>query len=437
MYPRYEQYQDSGVAWLGEVPSHWGIKRLKFAIHYISDKTEAQFSDLRYFGLENIQSFTGKLLDEIELTSEGITHLFQKNDVLFGKLRPYLAKVYLAEQNGLVSTEALVFRSKENIQPKFLFYYCLSPEFIDAVNGTTFGSKMPRASWDDIGNFKIILPPLPEQTAITAFLDCKLVQIDALISKQETLLAKLAEKRTALITHAVTRGLNPAAPLKPSGVAWLGEVPQHWEVKRLRFVLEVNPVKSELNLPDETTVSFIPMDAVNFDKNLTLTQEKSLDEVYKGYTFFRDNDVLLAKITPCFENGKSAIAQNLTNGIGFGTTELHVLRANGQFNNHFLYYLLKTDLFMKLGESQMYGAGGQKRISEEFIKNFSLGIPPLAEQTAIAHYLDTQTAQIDALSNKIRQTIARLQEYRRTLITQAVTGKIKVIGNTDDQYITD
>ena len=428
MYPRYEQYQDSGVAWLGEVPSHWEVKRLKFAIHYISDKTEAQFSDLRYFGLENIQSFTGKLLDEIELTSEGITHLFQKNDVLFGKLRPYLAKVYLAEQNGLVSTEALVFRSKENIQPKFLFYYCLSPEFIDAVNGTTFGSKMPRASWDDIGNFKIILPPLPEQTAIAAFLDCKLAQIDALISKQETLLAKLAEKRTALITHAVTRGLNPAAPLKPSGVAWLGEVPQHWEVKRLRFVLEVNPVKSELNLPDETTVSFIPMDAVNFDKNLTLTQEKSLDEVYKGYTFFRDNDVLLAKITPCFENGKSAIAQNRTNGIGFGTTELHVLRANGQFNNHFLYYLLKTDLFMKLGESQMYGAGGQKRISEEFIKNFSLGIPPLAEQTAIAHYLDTQTAQIDALSNKIRQTIARLQEYRRTLITQAVTGKIKVIG---------
>ena len=428
MYPRYEQYQDSGVAWLGEVPSHWEVKRLKFAIHYISDKTEAQFSDLRYFGLENIQSFTGKLLDEIELTSEGITHLFQKNDVLFGKLRPYLAKVYLAEQNGLVSTEALVFRSKENIQPKFLFYYCLSPEFIDAVNGTTFGSKMPRASWDDIGNFKIILPPLPEQTAIATFLDCKLAQIDALISKQETLLAKLAEKRTALITHAVTRGLNPAAPLKPSGVAWLGDVPQHWEVKRLRFVLEVNPVKSELNLPDETMVSFIPMDAVNFDKNLTLTQEKSLDEVYKGYTFFRDNDVLLAKITPCFENGKSAIAQNLTNGIGFGTTELHVLRANGQFNNHFLYYLLKTDLFMKLGESQMYGAGGQKRISEEFIKNFSLGIPPLPEQTAIAHYLDTQTAQIDALSNKISQTIARLQEYRRTLITQAVTGKIKVIG---------
>ena len=206
-----------------------------------------------------------------------------------------------------------------------------------------------------------------------------------------------------------------------SGVAWLGEVPSHWEVKRLRFVLEVNPVKSELNLPDETTVSFIPMDAVNFDKNLTLTQEKSLDEVYKGYTFFRDNDVLLAKITPCFENGKSAIAQNLTNGIGFGTTELHVLRANGQFNNHFLYYLLKTDLFMKLGESQMYGAGGQKRISEEFIKNFSLGIPPLPEQTTIAAFLDCKLAQIDALISKQETLLTKLAEKRTALITHAVT----------------
>jgi len=168
------------------------------------------------------------------------------------------------------------------------------------------------------------------------------------------------------------------------------------------------------------------MEAVNFDKDLTLSEERNLDEVYKGYTYFKNGDVVLAKITPCFENGKSAIAQNLTNGIAFGTTELHVLRSQDSINNHFLYYLIKSDSFMKIGESEMYGAGGQKRVPEEFIKNFLIGLPPYYEQVTIADYLDQETAKIDRLCETVNQTIGRLKEYRTALITQAVTGKIKV-----------
>ena len=159
-YGRYPEYKDSGVPWLGEIPSHWQNKRLKYTITNVSEKVDAQTSDLRYFGLENIQSFTGKLLSDVELVSEGVGNTFKKDDVLFGKLRPYLAKVYLAKDDGLSSTEALIFRATENIDPKFLFYYCLSPDFISAVNGTTFGSKMPRASWDDIDSFKMVYPIL-------------------------------------------------------------------------------------------------------------------------------------------------------------------------------------------------------------------------------------------------------------------------------------
>lgn len=170
--------------------------------------------------------------------------------------------------------------------------------------------------------------------------------------------------------------MNRYERYKDSGIPWLGKVPEHWEVKRLRFTVNLNPVKSELDIPEDTLVSFIPMEAVNFDKNLTLTEERNLDEVYKGYTYFKNGDVVLAKITPCFENGKSAIAQNLTNGIAFGTTELHVLRSQDSINNHFLYYLIKSDSFMKIGESEMYGAGGQKRVPEEFIKNFLIALPP-------------------------------------------------------------
>ena len=215
--------------------------------------------------------------------------------------------------------------------------------------------------------------------------------------------------------------MNRYESYKDSGIPWLGEVPAHWEVKRLRFTVNLNPVKSELDIPEDTLVSFIPMEAVNFDKNLTLTEERNLDEVYKGYTYFKNGDVVLAKITPCFENGKSAIAQNLTNGIAFGTTELHVLRSQNSINNHFLYYLIKSDSFMKIGESEMYGAGGQKRIPEEFIKNFFIGLPPYYEQTAIAHYLDTKLGEIDVLIDKQQTLLEKLAEQRTAVITHAVT----------------
>ncbi len=235
--PRYESYKDSGVQWLGEIPSHWDVKRMKFVVTNVGDKIDAKESDLRYFGLENIESFTGKLLDSVELESEGVGHRFQKDDVLFGKLRPYLAKVFLAQEEGLSSTEALVFRSSEVIYPKFLSYYCLSQDFINEVNGTTFGSKMPRASWDDISSFRMVYPSLDEQKIIADFLDKRLAQVDALIAKQEILLEKLAEQRVALISHAVTKGLNPDVEMKESTNIWLGKIPETWVLKPTKYFL--------------------------------------------------------------------------------------------------------------------------------------------------------------------------------------------------------
>lgn len=196
--------KNSGVQWLGDIPSHWDIKKLKFSIANISEKIDAKSSELRYFGLENIQSYTGILLGDIELVSEGVAHIFQENDVLFGKLRPYLSKIHLSTQKALVSTEALVWRSGKEVFPKFLFYYSLSPNFIDAVNGTTFGSKMPRASWEDIANFKIPLPNIAEQTAIANYLDTETTKIDALCDKIRELSERLTEYRTTLISDAVT-----------------------------------------------------------------------------------------------------------------------------------------------------------------------------------------------------------------------------------------
>ena len=209
---------------------------------------------------------------------------------------------------------------------------------------------------------------------------------------------------------------------KPSGVEWLGDVPAHWEVKRLKYVAELNPSASEARrLEPDMEVSFVPMESVGEYGGLDLSATKELDDVASGYTYFSDGDVLIAKITPCFENGKGSLAEGLVNGVAFGTTELHVLRCQAGFDKKFAFYLTLTDAFRKMGEADMYGAGGQKRVPELFVANLKHPVPPLPEQRAIAGFLDRETARIDGLVAKKERLIELLQEKRVALITSAVT----------------
>jgi len=215
---------------------------------------------------------------------------------------------------------------------------------------------------------------------------------------------------------------RPYPLYRKSGTDWLGEVPRHWEVERLRFSIRTNPPRSELNgLESTAQVSFVPMEAVGEYGGLNLETEKVLEDVGNGYTYFRDGDVLVAKITPCFENGKGALAKGLANGVGLGTTELHVLRSDSRLDARFLFYLSISQPFRKLGESEMYGAGGQKRVPEDFIKDFRACLPPFFEQQAIASFLDRETVRIDVLITKKQRLVELLQERRTALISQAVT----------------
>lgn len=208
---------------------------------------------------------------------------------------------------------------------------------------------------------------------------------------------------------------------KDSNISWLNKIPTHWSVKRLRFVLTTNSNKSSRLLQPDSLVSFVPMDAVSEQGELRLDIEKRVDEIGDGYTYFEENNVVVAKITPCFENGKGALARGLKNGQAFGTTELYVLRTFKNLLPEYLFYLTISYPFRKTGEAEMYGAGGQKRIPENFIKNFMIGIPPLLEQKAIAMFLDKKTAEIDTLIIKKQALLTLLTEKRAALITQAVT----------------
>lgn len=186
--------------------------------------------------------------------------------------------------------------------------------------------------------------------------------------------------------------------------------------------MSVNPRALRLrSLGDTDEVSFIPMEAISENGGLNLDRSKSLDEIGTGYTEFEDGDVVVAKITPCFENGKSALASGLKNGVALGTTELHVLRAGKRLDRQFLFHLTTSHTFRMLGESEMYGAGGQKRVPPEFVKDFRIPLPLYAEQQSIARFLDAKTAQIDSLVTKKQQLIAKLKEKRSALIARTVT----------------
>lgn len=219
----------------------------------------------------------------------------------------------------------------------------------------------------------------------------------------------------------------PYPAYRASGVAWLGEVPTHWEVKRGRFCMYVNPRSDRLRcLGPEDAVSFVPMEAIGEYGGLDLELTRRLEDIGAGYTEFQDGDVIVAKITPCFENGKGSLVNGLFNSVAMGTTELHVLRSMPCLDRGYLFYLTISSGYRKTGEAEMYGAGGQKRVPNDFNKDFQMPLPPLAEQRAIAEYLDRETDRIDRMIGRIEEAVERLREYRTALITAAVTGRIDV-----------
>lgn len=210
---------------------------------------------------------------------------------------------------------------------------------------------------------------------------------------------------------------------KESGINWLGPAPSHWTVKRLRHIACLNPGKSQVRrLPPETEVTFLPMEAVGDDGSLDRRQTKPLGEVIDGYTYLYERDVAFAKITPCFENGKATLATNLKNQLAFATTELTVLRPDTRLiSARYLYRLVTSRPFRELGEASMYGAGGQKRVPDNFARDFAIPLPPPDEQRQIADFLDRETARIDALIEEQQRLIELLQQKRQASFAVAVT----------------
>lgn len=211
--------------------------------------------------------------------------------------------------------------------------------------------------------------------------------------------------------------------MKDSGLDLIGDTPFDWKNIKLKYACKINPSKSELkNLSNQMKVSFLPMELIGEDGSLDLGEERELNEVKDRFTYFKNNDVIIAKITPCFENGKGSLCKNLKNGIGLGTTELHVLRPDSDFDSLYTFYWTRSHPFMETGESLMYGAAGQKRVPTKFIKDFVISYPKsMREQNQIGKFLKTEIDKINFELLKNQKLLELLEKKKQAIINQSVT----------------
>ncbi|HXG60427.1 MAG TPA: restriction endonuclease subunit S [Planctomycetota bacterium] len=416
----------SGVVWLGGVPRHWTAKRLKYCVTLCKEKASGHGSELPYIGLEHIESWTGRRIAGTEkIETDGEVIQFKSGDVLFGKLRPYLAKAYRANEEGVCTGELLDLRPRE-VHRDFLFYYLLSRDFISVVDSSTYGAKMPRASWDFIGSLPLLLPPSDEQRAIAAFLDRETARIDALIAKKQRQIELLQEKRAALVTQAVTKGLNPKAPMKDSGIEWLGDVPKHWHPRKLGYVAQMIGGCTPSKANEEYWSGSIPwVSPKDMKRRLIADSEDHISEAAIRETSLRliDPPVVLIVVRGMILAHTFPIA--LTTTPVTVNQDMKALRPNAGLSAQYLAYLLEGISNVMLSHVED-SAHGTKCLRTELWKNITVFMPEPSEQGEVCTTLDEYSRSTEQLVEKVRRSIEGLQEYRTAVITAAVTGKIDV-----------
>ena len=424
-FPKHAKYRDSGVEWLGQIPSHWRLQPLKRHARQLTEKTDRRQQPV---ALENIESWTGRFIPtESEFEGEGVA--FDSGDILFGKLRPYLAKALVAQSFGEAVGDFIVMRLTDQAFSPFVAYQLRSREVVSIVDGSTFGSKMPRASWDFVGALPLPLPPCDEQVAITAFLDAETAKIDSLVEEQRRLIELLKEKRQAVISQAVTKGLNPNAPMKDSGVEWLGKVPVHWDVSNIKRLV-ATPVTDgpheTPNFPDEG-IPFVSAEAVSsgvldFEKKrgyISVEDHQSYSLKYRP----RRGDIYMIKSGAT--TGVTAIVE--TDDDFNIWSPLAVIRCDESCDPYFVLNFMRSKNFLE-AVTLNWSFGTQQNIGMGVIENLAVPVPPLAEQLRIAALLRSVTSRINALTEKAEEAMSLLQERRAALISAAVTGKIDVRG---------
>lgn len=433
----YPAYKDSGVPWLGEVPAHWEVRRGKALFRCIDVRSQTGQEELLTVSSERgVVPRRSANVTMFKAESYVGYKLCWPDDLVINSLWAWARGLGVSPYHGIVSSAYGVYRLRNRQQdnPRFIHQLVRSTPFQWELQVRSKGIWVSRLQLTDDAflGAPFPMPPSNEQTAIVRFLDYMDRRIRRYIRAKQKLIKLLEEYKQALIHQVVTGQIDvrtgqPYPAYKDSGVEWLGEVPAHWEVRRLKRIARLNPSKSEVPLAIRNDPAvFLPMERVGSDGRFDASEVHPISALWNGFTYFRRGDVIVAKITPCFENGKGACLKDLPTSVGFGSTEFHVIRPLAEVTAPYVYRVTTLSEFRRLGADEMTGAAGQQRVPAEFIANFRIPLPPLSEQTAIVEYLDAQTAKVDAAMAAACREIELLREYRERLIADVVTGKVDV-----------
>ncbi len=434
----YSSYKNSGIKWLGKIPLNWNTLPLKHAAiinrQALTEQTNENH-ELQYIDIGNV-NYKGIInppdLIRFSEAPSRARRIIKKNDTIISTVRTYLKAVAFIdseEKNLIASTGFATLTPISKIAPKFLYYMVSSQGFVDTVTANSVGVSYPAITSTELTRIHVWLPPFPEQRAIADFLDRKTAQIDTLIEKKQRQIELLQEHRTLLINQAVTKGLNPDVPMKDSGIEWLGEVPAHWDIVPMKWLVDVRDgthdtpeyiEPSEYSIPFVTSKDFIG-DDIDFSSVKHISQDDHQSFIHRSNV--DKGDVLMSMIGANI--GKALI---VIDEREFSIKNVALLKTNGDvaLSKFILNYIRSGFLDIQI-ETKSRG-GAQSFLSLSDIRNLPFFKMPQHERESIVNCLDERTRKIDVSLRKLSGEIALLQEYRTALISAMVTGKIDVRG---------
>ena len=429
-YAKYESYKDSGVDWLREIPEHWQLKRLKYVLAERNERSktgeEPLFMVSQKYGLVVRADYH----DKAEIAQSNIDNkIVYKNDLVFNKLKPHLGVFYKSEIDfkGLVSPDYAVYKVKNYIYDmKYLELLFRNPKYIEQfiIRATGIVEGLIRLYTTELFELPVMIPPREEQEKILNFLHGKTAQIDQAIALKQQQIEKLNEYKQIVIQNAVTKGLNPNAPMKNSGVEWIGNIPEHWDVKKNTHLFNkigsgTTPTSSDLSYYDSGDINWLQTGDLNNDYIVATSRkinQKAMSK-FSSLKLYDENSLVIAMYGATI--GKVGL-------LKIKSTTNQACCVLGNSDKVFMKYIFYVMQFAKNHLiSNSYG-GGQPNINQDMIKNLRIPYPNLQEQEKIANYLDDLNEKIYKTSKGYQTQIDRLKEYKNILINQAVTGKIKI-----------
>lgn len=431
-FARYEKYKNSGVEWMGEVPERWNIKKFRYLFRESPEKIECEvvgpmLSVSGYRGIE-IKEYDDENRRRLDEDLVGY-RIVRSGQLVVNSMWLNFAGLGVSDYEGHVSPAYRSYWINEGQDRRFVHHLMRSGIYVQAYTRLLQGIRPNslQLSRDDLMAFPVLLPPQAEQKAIASFLDCETAKIDTLIAEQQRLIELLKEKRQAVISNAVTKGLNPNAPMKPSGIEWLGDVPEHWDVVPLKHLIaapiidgpHVTPKKYDQGIRFVSAES-VSQGFIDFGKMWGYISPEDHAEYSKRYVPQR-GDLLMVKLGATA--GTVAIVE--TDEEFNIWVPLAAIRLNAEIEPRFILHVLRSDNLLRAYELN-WTYGTQQTLGLRTISNLRIPLPPKTERQEIAAYLDSILPSFESLMAQAQVAIDLLQERRTTLISAAVTGQIDV-----------